>query len=300
MENNKRSNAVIDAMISCKQESKRQSLKRKFGSSVYDFASKAEALRALADEISDNCIRRDNECDAYEAELSSKYDAVIEEAKQEAASMRAAAKSEIASDKAALAQERATWEAEKKKIAHTQGFKSQVMLDIGGNRFTTSLTTLQRFPDTMIGAMFSGRHALPTAGEYFFIDRDGTHFRHILNFLRQPEGFKVDLPEGQLDELKRECEYFGVRDKMFPWKSIPRIVQKTVTGVAVGITQRQDHLWCGSRNLLTICRSCQSASFINGRVTNYIDKFTTVPYVRELPDAQPRSESCGLCTVYEL
>eukprot|EP01032_Pedospumella_encystans_P010636 gene10636-12418_t len=44
------------------------------------------------------------------------------------------------------------WEAEKIKLSVIQSFEPKIKLDVGGNRFTTSLTTLRRFPDTMIGA----------------------------------------------------------------------------------------------------------------------------------------------------
>eukprot|EP01032_Pedospumella_encystans_P010608 gene10608-12386_t len=44
------------------------------------------------------------------------------------------------------------WEAEKIKLSAIQNFEPKIKLDVGGNRFTTSLTTLRRFPDTMIGA----------------------------------------------------------------------------------------------------------------------------------------------------
>ena len=60
----------------------------------------------------------------------------------------------------------------------------------------------------MLGAMFSGRHEVPPDDEgYVFIDRDGTHFRAILNFLRT--GF-VDQPRSEqaANELKRELEYY--------------------------------------------------------------------------------------------
>jgi hypothetical protein len=41
--------------------------------------------------------------------------------------------------------------------------------------------------DTFLEVMFSGRHELfPDADGAYFIDRDGAHFRHILNYLRDP------------------------------------------------------------------------------------------------------------------
>mmetsp|Transcript_11781 Transcript_11781/g.26494 ORF Transcript_11781/g.26494 Transcript_11781/m.26494 type:complete len:163 (+) Transcript_11781:1-489(+) len=65
--------------------------------------------------------------------------------------------------------------------------------------------------------MFSGRHALSKGEDgYFFIDRDGTHFRHVLNFLRSPEGYKVSgLTDAEKEELRRECEYYGIDQLMF-------------------------------------------------------------------------------------
>ncbi|KAJ1395611.1 BTB/POZ protein [Ochromonadaceae sp. CCMP2298] len=109
------------------------------------------------------------------------------------------------------------WEAEKAALAGVQYFEPIVNLNVGGVRLTTSLTTLRRFPDTMIGCMFSGRHALPLGkDEHFFIDRDGTHFRHILNFLRSPESYKVGVAGAEKEELRRECEYYGIDQLIFP------------------------------------------------------------------------------------
>jgi hypothetical protein len=56
-------------------------------------------------------------------------------------------------------------------------FPEVVPLNIGGAHFTTRLSTLRRYEDTMLAAMFSGRHYIPTDSEgRYFIDRDGTHF----------------------------------------------------------------------------------------------------------------------------
>jgi hypothetical protein len=38
---------------------------------------------------------------------------------------------------------------------------SKIKLDVGGQHFTTTKTTITRFPASIIGAMFSGRHVIP-------------------------------------------------------------------------------------------------------------------------------------------
>lgn len=45
----------------------------------------------------------------------------------------------------------------------------------------TRLSTLRRHEDTMLSAMFSGRHYIPTDAEgRYFIDRDGAYFGYII------------------------------------------------------------------------------------------------------------------------
>jgi hypothetical protein len=77
--------------------------------------------------------------------------------------------------------------------------------------YTTSLLTLTRDEDSMLAAMFSGRHLVKTESDgTVFIDRDGTHFRYILNYLRDG-GLSVEaLPRNRqiLRELKNEAVYF--------------------------------------------------------------------------------------------
>ncbi|KAJ1409659.1 BTB/POZ protein [Ochromonadaceae sp. CCMP2298] len=141
-------------------------------------------------------------------------DIILNDAKTKAESIAAQskeimiyAKKEAESILAGAAEESKKLKAE--QIAFIQDAKNEAMvkLDVGGVRFTTTLTTLQRLPDTMIGCMFSGRHALPKSEDgYFFIDRDGTHFRHILNFLRLSKSYKVEVGGADVRELQRECE----------------------------------------------------------------------------------------------
>jgi hypothetical protein len=62
---------------------------------------------------------------------------------------------------------------------------SVVRLNVGGMMFSTTVDTLtQRDTYSMLAVMFSGRHRLHMDSKKgaVFIDRDGTHFRHILNW----------------------------------------------------------------------------------------------------------------------
>jgi hypothetical protein len=91
---------------------------------------------------------------------------------------------------------------------------SRVKLNVGGHMFVTSTLTLAKDPDTMLAAMFSGRHALRQDDDgSYFIDRDGTHFRYVLNFLRDGCSFRPGTLPGDrafLNELLTEAEYYQV------------------------------------------------------------------------------------------
>ena len=92
-----------------------------------------------------------------------------------------------------LVQEQESIDAMSKKLDQVH-FSSTVKLNVGGQHFTTSVQTLTKDPNSMLAAMFSGRFDMkPSEDGSFFIDRDGTHFRFILNFLRTG---KLTLPEG--------------------------------------------------------------------------------------------------------
>ncbi|KAM1055475.1 hypothetical protein ACFX2I_028968 [Malus domestica] len=85
---------------------------------------------------------------------------------------------------------------------------SLVHLNVGGKKFSTTVDTLtQRQPDSMLAAMFSGRHTLRQDKKgYVFIDRDGEHFLHILNWLRDGEIPKLEA--SQYAEVVKEAKYY--------------------------------------------------------------------------------------------
>ncbi|XP_061819013.1 BTB/POZ domain-containing protein KCTD7 [Nerophis lumbriciformis] len=88
-----------------------------------------------------------------------------------------------------------------------QEFPEVISLNVGGTFFTTRLSTLRRYDDTMLAAMFSGRHHIPRDAEgRFFIDRDGAYFGDILNFLREGE-----LPRRErVRAVHREAQYYSI------------------------------------------------------------------------------------------
>ncbi|XP_022777972.1 BTB/POZ domain-containing protein KCTD6-like [Stylophora pistillata] len=111
---------------------------------------------------------------------------------------------------ARLRHEKEAIDAMSKKLEHVH-FSSTIQLNVGGHRFTTSLQTLTKDPNSMLAAMFSGKFEMkPSDDGAFFIDRDGTHFRFILNYLRTG---KLTLPVGAtfLDELAEEAEFYQIQ-----------------------------------------------------------------------------------------
>ena len=89
--------------------------------------------------------------------------------------------------------------------------ETKMKLDIGGHTYSTSIHTLRHDPDSMLAHMFSGRHDLKREPDgSYFIDRDGIHFRYILNFLRDGYVDSGTLPSDPVlhKELLRESKYY--------------------------------------------------------------------------------------------
>jgi hypothetical protein len=140
-------------------------------------------------------------------------------------------------------QDRLALEAEKASMEEVHTFQTtKIILSVGGHRFETSRQTLTSVSGTYLASMFSGRFLLtPDAEGVYFIDRDGAHFRHILNFLRDPvEKYKLNanLNEGHREELMVELEYFGLLDRMLPYRAQERVGQSLLQRACLDGTRR--------------------------------------------------------------
>jgi hypothetical protein len=93
--------------------------------------------------------------------------------------------------------------------------EGRVELNIGGHRFETSVQALRRVPHTFFDAYFSGRYAQDVCNDgSIFVDRDGEHFGHILEYMRDGH---VSVAEADarpsvslLRALKREFGFYSI------------------------------------------------------------------------------------------
>ena len=108
---------------------------------------------------------------------------------------------------------------------HTFQFPSVINLNVGGCLFATRLSTLTKYSDSMLAVMFSGRHDLDKdCNGNFFIDRDGTYFNHILNFLRHEE-----LPPAEhAEKVLHDAVYYGIDSLVEILKNSPALFTEYV------------------------------------------------------------------------
>ena len=90
---------------------------------------------------------------------------------------------------------------------------NKIILDIGGQIYSTSKSTLCAKKDSLLGIMFSGRHELvKSENGAYFIDADGTYFGIILNYLRGRIQYISDLPDNRnlLLQLRKEADFYNL------------------------------------------------------------------------------------------
>jgi hypothetical protein len=102
------------------------------------------------------------------------------------------------------------WQQIKVKLASTV-VKGKVILDVGGDKYSTSVDTLTREKNTYFTAMFSRQWELERdpKDDSIFIDRDGKLFVHILAYLRT-DSVPSDIMtnESLRQKLILEAKYF--------------------------------------------------------------------------------------------
>jgi hypothetical protein len=86
----------------------------------------------------------------------------------------------------------------------------QVKFNVGGIQYTTTVSTIAQYPDSMLAVMIEQENERRQIekGEELFIDRNGPIFKYVLEFLRN--GNRLILPDDKKmqRELVLEAEFY--------------------------------------------------------------------------------------------
>ncbi|XP_062910754.1 BTB/POZ domain-containing protein KCTD14 isoform X1 [Mobula hypostoma] len=101
---------------------------------------------------------------------------------------------------------------------------SVLSLNIGGHIYWTTFGTLNRFPGSKLAEMVNGQSkAKMDADGRYFIDRDGTHFQHVLDFLRGR-----DPPPHLAKEVYQEAVYYDIEPLVKLLEDSPKLFGEVV------------------------------------------------------------------------
>ncbi|XP_076969583.1 BTB/POZ domain-containing protein KCTD14 isoform X2 [Tamandua tetradactyla] len=107
----------------------------------------------------------------------------------------------------------------------TQQISPVVVLNVGGEFYTTSVSTLRKFPGSKLADMFSSSAKTCTDAEgRFFIDRPGAYFGPILDFLRSGQ-----LPTRHIQEVYREAQFYDIKPMIKLLEDTPQIFGEQVS-----------------------------------------------------------------------
>jgi len=107
-----------------------------------------------------------------------------------------------------LEEKEAQWQESEKRMG-TSSAGDVVCLNVGGQRFTTTESTLMRHRGSYFEEMLLSR---PRDGNslLYFIDRDPRYFGIILNFIREGKVRATDLKSVEIEDLLEEFQFFRI------------------------------------------------------------------------------------------
>lgn len=95
--------------------------------------------------------------------------------------------------------------------SHAHTADEVIVINVGGTQFAVSYQTLARCPETSALRLLLASQ--PSPDGTYFLDRDSSQFRHVLNFLRDGPDLFVGPSEPEARQLlKREATFLGLSD----------------------------------------------------------------------------------------
>ncbi|CAI5773498.1 BTB/POZ domain-containing protein KCTD14 [Podarcis raffonei] len=114
----------------------------------------------------------------------------------------------------------------RKQIGSNLQTQSQIIeLNVGGEIFTTTLSTLKKHPGSKLAEMFASGQTKPRTdpeGRYF-IDRPGTYFKYILEYLRSNQ-----VPTNCVQEVYKEALFYDIEPLVKQLEDSPQIFGELV------------------------------------------------------------------------
>uniref|UniRef100_A0A671L797 Potassium channel tetramerization domain containing 14 n=1 Tax=Sinocyclocheilus anshuiensis TaxID=1608454 RepID=A0A671L797_9TELE len=111
-----------------------------------------------------------------------------------------------------------------KAICFLSPQKSQVVqLNIGGHVVSTTLGTIRKFPNSTLADLFNRSTKQMDSEGRHFVDRDGTYFGCILEYLRTER-----LPTEHLQEVHKEALYYDIKPLVKAIEETPQFFGETV------------------------------------------------------------------------
>ncbi|XP_054830123.1 BTB/POZ domain-containing protein KCTD14 [Eublepharis macularius] len=113
-----------------------------------------------------------------------------------------------------------------KQIGSNLQTQSQIVeLNVGGEMFTTTLSTLKKHPRSKLAEMFASGQPKPrtdSEGRYF-IDRPGTYFKYILEYLRSNQ-----VPTQCVQDVYKEALFYDIEPLIKELEDSPQIFGELV------------------------------------------------------------------------
>ncbi|MED6260909.1 hypothetical protein ATANTOWER_031133 [Ataeniobius toweri] len=99
-----------------------------------------------------------------------------------------------------------------------------VQLNVGGHLFSSTLSTLRKHPDSKLAELFSIQPKVSTDAQgRFFIDRDGSHFGAVLEFLRSEK-----LPTENIQQVYKEAVHYNIKPLVKRLEETPELFGELV------------------------------------------------------------------------
>ncbi|XP_042315574.1 BTB/POZ domain-containing protein KCTD14 [Sceloporus undulatus] len=114
---------------------------------------------------------------------------------------------------------------EKQNMNSLQTQSEVIELNVGGEMFMTTLSTLKKHPGSKLAEMFaSGQSKLRTDSEgRYFIDRPGTYFKYILEYLRSNQ-----VPKQCVQDVYKEALFYDIEPLIKQLEDSPQIFGELV------------------------------------------------------------------------